>query len=43
VVLDLVTTEKSKDLKAIVTERWQSPARCYQLLSSLAEGAASEA
>ncbi len=40
--LDLVTSEKSKDFKAIVTERWQLPSQMpYAYASSLAEGAAS--
>jgi putative ABC transport system permease protein len=42
--LDLVTAEKSKDLKAIVTERWQIPSQmplAYE--TDLAEGAAASA
>src|SRR5215210_3902520 len=40
--LDLVTSEKSKDLKAIVTERWQVPSQMpVSYAASLAEGAAS--
>ena len=39
--LDLVTTEKVKDLKAIVTERWQLPSQMpISYANSLAEGAA---
>src|SRR5262249_9874802 len=38
--LDLVTTEKVKDLKAIVTERWQLPSQMpISYADSLAEGA----
>jgi len=40
--LDLVTQEKSKDLKAIVTERWQIPSQMpFSYAASLSEGAAS--
>ncbi|MBI1917089.1 MAG: ABC transporter permease [Planctomycetes bacterium] len=40
--LDLVTTEKAKDFKAIVTERWQLPSQMpVSYGNSLAEGAAS--
>jgi putative ABC transport system permease protein len=40
--LDLVTTEKSQDLKAIVTEKWQVPSQMpWAYASSLKEGAAS--
>jgi len=41
--LNLVTEEKAKDLKAIVTERWQIPSQMpFAYASSLAEGAASK-
>src|SRR3954453_20120371 len=40
--LDLVTSEKSKDLKAIITERWQLPSQMpISYSASLSEGAAS--
>ena len=40
--LDLVTAEKSKDFKAIVTERWQLPSQMpLSYGASLSEGAAS--
>jgi putative ABC transport system permease protein len=40
-VLDFVMTEKSKDLKAIVTERWQVPSQLpYAYVPSLEQGAA---
>jgi putative ABC transport system permease protein len=40
-LLDQITTEKSKDLKAIVTERWQIPSQMpYAYEASLAKGAA---
>ena len=39
--LDMVTEEKSKDFKAIVTERWQLPSQMpFAYASSLSEGAA---
>src|SRR5262249_28930696 len=39
--LDLVTAEKSKDFKAIVTERWQIPSQMpFAYAATLAEGAA---
>jgi putative ABC transport system permease protein len=39
--LDLVMTEKSKDLKAIVTERWQIPSQMpFSYAATLEEGAA---
>lgn len=39
--LDLVTSEKSQDFKAIVTERWQIPSQMpFAYASSLSEGAA---
>jgi putative ABC transport system permease protein len=39
--LDLATREKSKDLKAIVTERWQIPSQMpFSYAQSLSEGAA---
>ncbi len=39
-LLDQVTTEKSKDFKAMVTERWQVPSRMpFAYSDSLAEGA----
>ncbi len=42
VVLDIVMTEKSKDLKAIITERWQIPSQMpIAYAPSLEEGAAS--
>jgi putative ABC transport system permease protein len=38
--IDLVTQEKSKDLKAIITERWQIPSQMpLQYASALCEGA----
>jgi putative ABC transport system permease protein len=41
-LLDLVMTERSKDFKAIVTERWQLPSQMpYSYESSLKDGAAS--
>ncbi len=41
VFLDDVTTEKSKNLKAIVTERWQMPSQMpFAYAASLSEGAA---
>src|SRR5262249_17952696 len=41
-VLDFIMMEKSKDLKAIVTERWQVPSRMpYPYAPTLPEGAAS--
>jgi putative ABC transport system permease protein len=41
-LLDLVTTERSKDFKAIVTERWQVPSQMpYSYGASLKDGAAS--
>ncbi|HLJ96336.1 MAG TPA: ABC transporter permease [Gemmataceae bacterium] len=40
-VLDFVMTEKSKDLKAIVTERWQVPSQMpYAYAPTLEQGAA---
>jgi putative ABC transport system permease protein len=40
-MLDLVTSEKTKDLKAIVTERWQIPSQMpYSYEAGLAHGAA---
>jgi putative ABC transport system permease protein len=40
VVLDVIMTEKSKDLKAIVTERWQIPSQMpFQYANRLEEGA----
>lgn len=40
-VLDLVTSEKSRDFKAIVTERWQLPSQMpFAYASTLANGAA---
>jgi len=43
VVLDVVMTEKAKDFKAIVTERWQVPSRMpIAYAPSLKEGAASK-
>jgi putative ABC transport system permease protein len=43
-LLDLVTTERSKDFKAIVTERWQAPSQMpFSYASVLADGAASKA
>jgi putative ABC transport system permease protein len=40
--LDLMTSEKSKDFKAIVTEKWQVPSQMpYAYAAPLAEGAAS--
>jgi putative ABC transport system permease protein len=42
-LLDQVTTEKSQDFKAIVTERWQIPSQMpYSYASRLADGAASK-
>jgi putative ABC transport system permease protein len=42
-LLDLVTTERTKDFKAIVTERWQIPSQMpLSYERSLAEGAASK-
>src|SRR5689334_11963944 len=42
-LLDLVTTERSKDFKAIVTERWQLPSQMpYSYAASLKDGAASK-
>jgi putative ABC transport system permease protein len=42
VVLDVVMTEKSKDLKAIVTERWQLPSQMpFAYHAGLEDGAAS--
>jgi hypothetical protein len=39
-LLDLVTTERSKDFKAIVTEKWQIPSQMpFSYGSSLGEGA----
>src|SRR5262249_9054484 len=39
--LDLVTSEKARDLKAIVTEKWQIPSQMpYAYAASLSEGAA---
>lgn len=41
-LLDLVTTERSKDFKAIVTEKWQLPSQMpYSYGASLKDGAAS--
>jgi putative ABC transport system permease protein len=41
--LDLVTQEKKKDLKAIVTERWQIPSQMpFAYAQTLSEGAASK-
>lgn len=41
--LDKATTEKSKDFKAIVTERWQLPSQMpFAYAASLAEGAAAQ-
>jgi putative ABC transport system permease protein len=41
-VLDFIMMEKSKDLKAIVTERWQVPSQMpYSYASTLEQGAAS--
>src|SRR5438128_2558560 len=40
VVLDVVMTERAKDLKAIVTERWQVPSQMpYAYAPGLEEGA----
>jgi putative ABC transport system permease protein len=40
VVLDVIMTERAKDLKAIVTERWQVPSQMpFAYASSLEEGA----
>lgn len=40
-VLELVTTEKSKDFKAIVTERWQIPSQMpFAYAASLSDGGA---
>lgn len=40
-VLDLVTTEKSKDFKGIVTERWQIPSQMpFAYASALSDGGA---
>ena len=40
-VLDMVTTEKSADFKAIVTERWQIPSQMpYAYASGLSDGGA---
>lgn len=40
-VLDAVTSEKTKDLKAIVTERWQIPSQMpFSYAATLSEGAA---
>jgi putative ABC transport system permease protein len=40
-ILDLVTAEKTKDLKAIITERWQIPSQMpYSYETVLARGAA---
>jgi putative ABC transport system permease protein len=40
--LDLITAEKSKDLKAIITEKWQVPSQMpYAYALPLSEGAAS--
>jgi putative ABC transport system permease protein len=42
-VLDQVTTEKSADFKAIVTERWQIPSQMpYAYASGLADGGATK-
>jgi putative ABC transport system permease protein len=42
-VLDRVTTEKSQDFKAIVTERWQIPSQMpFAYAGALAEGAATK-
>ncbi|HEY7424690.1 MAG TPA: ABC transporter permease [Gemmataceae bacterium] len=42
-LLDLVTTERSKDFKAIVTERWQLPSQMpFSYANSLKDGAASK-
>ena len=42
-LLDLVTTERSKDFKAIVTERWQIPSQMpFSYERILAEGAAAK-
>jgi putative ABC transport system permease protein len=42
-LLDTVTTEKTKNLKAIVTERWQIPSQMpFSYARDLAEGAASQ-
>lgn len=42
-LLDLVMTERSKDFKAIVTERWQLPSQMpYSYESSLKDGAAAK-
>src|SRR5262245_1543270 len=39
--LDMVTAEKSKDFKAIVTERWQLPSQMpFSYAASLSAGAA---
>src|SRR5205823_7875669 len=39
--LDAITTEKSRDFKVIVTERWQIPSQMpYSYAASLANGAA---
>jgi len=41
--LDLVTSEKSKNLKGIITERWQLPSQMpYAYATTLMEGAASK-
>src|SRR4051812_46386550 len=43
-LLSQVTEDKSKDLKAIVTEKWQIPSQMpYSYASSLSEGAPREA
>ena len=40
-LIDLVTSEKSHDVKAFITERWSAPSRLpYSYASSLCEGAA---
>jgi putative ABC transport system permease protein len=41
--LDMVTAEKSKDFKAIVTERWQLPSQMpFSYAATLSEGAAAK-
>ena len=40
-LIDLVTEEKSHDIKAFITDRWSAPSRLpYSYASSLSEGAA---
>ena len=43
VVLDVIMAEKSKDFKAIVTERWQLPSQMpYAYAAELEQGAATD-